>query len=167
MALPSHNSFLSPVIVITQSPEFVLPSLNPCFGSAGTAKAPRAQRGGETPVKHIEEYLKVSAASPLQHFQHGITSFLARRRLCAHEWRSWDGVLYQADRRGACCQLPSRCKDTDGGVDCTVERRGEKYKRGFSKNNPTCTTFLLRTGCSLPTWTGSAVPEHTGDCEGF
>lgn len=110
MALPSRNSFLSPVIVITRSPAFVLPSLSQHLGSSATAKAPRAQRAGETSVKHIQEYLKVSAAYPLQRFQHGIKSFVTRRRLYVHKWQSWDGVLYRADRQGTCCQLPHHCK---------------------------------------------------------
>jgi len=87
-SLPSHNSFLSPITVITQSPEFVLPSLSPCLGSSATAKAPRTQQAGEAPVKQIQEYLKVSAASPLQHFQCSIKLLLTRRRLCVHEWQS-------------------------------------------------------------------------------
>lgn len=88
MSLPSHNSFLSPVIVITWSPEFVLPSLSQHLGSLATAKAPCMQQAGETAVKHVQEYLKVSAASPLWRLQLGIKSFLTRKRLHAHKWQS-------------------------------------------------------------------------------
>lgn len=61
MSLPSHSLFLSPVIVITRSPEFVLPSL------ASSALPPCMQWAWEMPMKHTQSLLCLSpAAFPMQ-----------------------------------------------------------------------------------------------------
>lgn len=121
---PLHNSFLSLAIEIIWSFQFVLPSLSWQLGTSATAMAPCMQQEGEAPVDHIQEYLKVSAASSLQPFQCGIKSFHTRKMLCAYSWQSWDGVLNQADR--LCCQLPHHCSLWHRDTDSTVERKGGK-----------------------------------------
>lgn len=78
------------------------------------------------------------------------------------EWQSWDGVLYQAGRQGACYPIAAN----SATKPLRHRKRGAKYKRGLWKNNPN--TYHISAQDRLPPQHELlAVPEHAGDCEGF